>query len=209
MSRKGIFLAISGKKFHGKTEIAKYFQHQFSFHELCFATPLKQVTEAAFDFSFSQLHDSALKEIDDPRWNFSPRQAMQVIGDMFREDLPKRLYGTQDFWIQKLGRNLELYCRELEDKKISPRVVVSDLRMPDEFRFLQKNGFRILRVVRPCLDMSSQGFGNSTQKHSSETSLDNLELYMPDFMIVNDGSLEDMHTKLDKVFHDLLQLYYM
>jgi len=67
-------------------------------------------------------------------------------------------------------------------------IFVSDVRFPNEYDALKKLGFLIVKIERS---------GNENlRNHESETALEGYEW---DFIIDNNGSLEDFHDKLDKL----------
>jgi hypothetical protein len=65
-------------------------------------------------------------------------------------------------------------------------VVVTDVRFPNEVRAITCHGGVVLRIVRP-------GVGPANG-HASETAIDDFVL----LMLVNDGTLDDLHRKLDE-----------
>ena len=79
----------------------------------------------------------------------------------------------------------------------SPNVYVTDVRFRNEFDALKAQGFVMVKLIRPL--PSDERFDVANQKsHSSETELDS-EGIIWDFVIVNDGSLEEFYEKLDLV----------
>ena len=103
---------------------------------------------------------------------------LQFVGEGFR-----KLYG-EDIWINKLV------------EKINPDndTYVSDLRYPNEFQKLKDLGFITVKINRPNRIIDRD------PNHISETALDN---YKFDYEIDNDGTLEDLHDKLDKLISNL------
>jgi len=177
-------VALSGKRGHGKSTLAHYLIEHHGFQEFCFANPLKKAVAEIFGFSDYQLYDPQGKETIDPFWGVTPREVLQVCGtELFRDRLPQSLPTTENLWIKALFRKLQ----DLEDEA---RVVVSDCRFPDEWKFMRALGAKMVRVVRPRL-VADEALAH----HPSETALDNLDLYTPDEVFVNDGTSEELVQK--------------
>lgn len=73
-------------------------------------------------------------------------------------------------------------------------VFVTDVRFESEFRALKKEGFTLVKLTRAQRSVSTDA---SIRLHSSETSL---ELAPWDFVVCNDGGLEQLYPKLDWIF---------
>ena len=103
---------------------------------------------------------------------------LQFIGEGFR-----KLYG-EDIWVNKLV------------EKINPDndTYVSDLRYPNEFQKLKDLGFITVKINRPNRIIDRD------PNHISEIALDN---YKFDYEIDNDGTLEDLYNKLNKLMGEL------
>ncbi len=154
-------LAFSGYKQSGKDTAANFLMEAYDFKKIAFATPLKITCAATFRFSYEQLYDDKLKEEIDPRWGFSPRQALQKVGtELFRDNLPKYLpVGEGEIW----KKSFEIWLKELLSRNPKAKVAIVDCRYPDEAHFLRNLGFSIVRIKKEGQD-SSDG-------HCSETSI--------------------------------------
>lgn len=84
-------------------------------------------------------------------------------------------------WIDLLVRRVGI----LHDRDI----IVTDVRFADEFEALKKLGFTMVRLVRT--EKSEQ-----VPTHASETSAFDLPW---DDIIINDGTLEELYSKLDSL----------
>jgi len=102
------------------------------------------------------------------------RFVWQGIGKMMREEVQK------DYWIQ------QEYQEYLKDKNLYDNIlgVVTDVRYRNEADFFVQNNFPLIRIYRPGVF--------SSDSHESEVELDN---YNFDYVIVNDGSIEDLKQK--------------
>lgn len=108
------------------------------------------------------------------------RHILQYVGtDVIRKQAP-------DFWVDFISSVLT-YFNENWDW-----VLIPDSRFPNEIDKLASNGFDVthIRVVRPNF---KSPLTEEQQKHPSETALDDVE---PDFYIYNEGSIEDLETKI-------------
>lgn len=103
----------------------------------------------------------------------SKRKLLQFVGT----DIARNLCGT-NFWVDKL------------DSSGCSNIVVTDVRFPNEADKIRELGGFIITVERPGLE--------STDTHISEQ--------LPcvgDYTIVNDGTLDDLATKVEELFNEL------
>lgn len=104
------------------------------------------------------------------------RSLLQYVGtDIVRKQQP-------DFWVKFLSDILCMFSDEWE------YVLIPDVRFPNEIEYMRRAGFPVthLRVTRPGFD---NGLSEQQKSHPSETALDDC---MPDAVIYNSGSLEDL-----------------
>jgi hypothetical protein len=169
-------VGISGKKRSGKNTIAEYLGRAYGFKEAAYADPLKTAARAIFGLTPAHT-DGELKEIVIPRWGLSPRQIMQRLGT-------EAMRGTfgEDVWIKSLFARIEGEAR----------VVVSDVRFPNEADAVREDGGIVVRVERPGLV--------STDDHPSETALDGYEF---DVVLLNAGTIGGLYAKVDWLFEKI------
>ena len=101
---------------------------------------------------------------------------LQKVGtDIVREQRP-------NFWVDILS----LFPNEWDF------VIIPDSRFPNEIDSLKQAGLSVihLRVRRENFESPLTA---EQQNHPSETALDHV---VPDFLIVNDGTLEDLYNKV-------------
>lgn len=184
--------AISGKRGAGKDAIADVLVKEFGFWRIGLADPMKRFLLHEEVFTKEQLFGpSENREEVDPRWNKSARQALQTLGTEWGRNF------CEDLWIQILIRDAQR-IQKLEGKNI----VVTDIRFSNELEALDKAGARLVRVRRPELAKRSSikdadfDVFESTAKHASETSLDDVSDDRFDQCLQNDGTLEDLHEKV-------------
>jgi hypothetical protein len=171
-----VLVGISGKAGSGKDTLATAIVKNLPLSRVThFAEPLKDAVRDIFGFSYDQVNDSQLKEIIDPYWGISPRQALQKLGTEGCRDV----FG-KDIWVKSfLQRALSTYS------PISG-LVVADVRFIEEFTALKRCGAVMVRIHR---NVST----TSHTTHSSETGLDGQDLDW-DFVIDNHGTLEELKS---------------
>ena len=187
-----LIIGVCGKKSHGKNAVANILYTHYGYQRIAFADHVKQVCMSTWGFLYNQLEDAALKEQVDPRWGFSPRQAMQMVGTgMGRKMHP-------DTWVRKVmdtiktaqmghpvqvpGIDGTLITKHSPDKKTPyNHWCVSDVRYPNEAEAIRAERGRVIKVVRSGMP--------DTDTFESEMSVDGVD---GDDLIQNDGSLEDL-----------------
>jgi hypothetical protein len=164
----GQIIAFTGPISCGKSTAARYLTTNYNFIRHYFAKPLKEMLKL---LGLTEEHvNGSLKE--KPCWMLggaSPRYAMQTLGTEWGRNL---IHG--DLWAMA-WRNTRPGNRD---------IVVDDLRFPNELEILRSLGGIIVKVVRPGLAYS--------EKHESEAH------DLPyDFIITNDGTIEDLYRKIE------------
>jgi len=79
----------------------------------------------------------------------------------------------------------------------SENMYVSDVRFKNEFHMLKKQGFKMIRLVRKQRESTNI---ESIEKHKSEIDLLDLPDNDWDYIIYNDGTMEELYTILDKIY---------
>ena len=108
------------------------------------------------------------------------RSLLQKVGtDIVREQRP-------NYWVDFVKDMLSMFPNEWDF------VLIPDSRFPNEIDGLKQSGFNVihLRVRRENFESP---LTTEQQNHPSETALDHV---VPDFLIVNDGTLEDLYNKV-------------
>lgn len=201
----------------GKDTVADYLASDFSFKKMMFANQIKEIVIQVFGFPREHVYGpSHLREIGDPRYPFSgtcpwchnpcyrsaegaeddakywqcmecsqrllqkvfypkyvtPRLALTTLGT----EWGRTLYN--DIWASKTLRDAEMSERN---------IVITDMRYKNEFNLAKRKGAMFLRITRPGITPST---------HSSETELLDIPDSEFDFVLRNDGSLDDLYEKL-------------
>jgi hypothetical protein len=131
----------------GKGTVASQLVSGYNFRQDSFAAGLKDACAVIFDWPRHMLEGDTSesrewREIVDPWWseqlsipNFSPRYALQIIGtDALRNNF------HQDLWFLTLQNRIR--------KNPNQHVVISDVRFPNEIKFIQEAGGVLIRVNR-------------------------------------------------------------
>lgn len=204
-----MLIGIIGKKGSGKDTIAQYLAKEYNFQTYAFAEPLKRSIQKMFDLSDKQLYDEKYKEEIDPRWGVSPRELFQKIGtEFFQRDIytyfPNLQVQPRLFWVKHFQ---QWYLSEIE-KNPDLKILVTDVRFLHEFKAIKELGGMIFKVER--LAGESHYDKNVThphyeqyKTHTSETELDDLEYQNIDYLIGNNGTIEDLFETV-RSFMDLL-----
>lgn len=168
---RGIIIGLAGKKNSGKSEVARILVRHRGFTEATFAGELKATARRLYGLSNEQVNGTQEeKEAIDPRWGLSPRQILQRLGtNVGREVHPLT-------WIRALERVI--------DAEPHYPWVVPDARFQNEVNSLRARGATILCIVRPGLQ--------SSDDHASESG----DGIVPDALVINDGTLEELETKV-------------
>src|ERR1700733_2951846 len=148
---------------------------------------VKDIAKIAFHLTEEQVNDNQLKEQQISHlYNRTPRIIMQMIyKELFTESLSKIFpeYGKL-FFIHHMERQLDTINK-------SPKIIITDLRSPEYASYL-KNKYKtlIIKIIRNSND--------AKDSHISETEIDNF--YSFDYLIENDGCLNELYSKLDLLF---------
>jgi hypothetical protein len=182
-------IGICGKKFNGKDTIADHLVKHYGYTKISLADSLKRAMKEIFGFSDEQLWGDK-KEVVDEFWKITPREVLQFVGtDCFRN-----VFGTNfshignNIWILSLQRNIDIMVQQGIKK-----IVVPDVRFPNEAQLIQKYNGTVIRVNR----LFQHASDNDT--HASETSID---LIQPNHIIINDSLLQ-LYNDIDELVKHL------
>jgi len=112
------------------------------------------------------------------------RRLLQLWGTDYR-----RVLCDRNYWVDRL--------REKIDKSSCKRIVISDMRFKNEFRFIEeKHGFTI--------NVFGRVVNESGQNHSSENNLDNMNF---EYNIWNGSTFQDLWRSVDQAVADMENRY--
>lgn len=189
-----MIIGIMGAVGSGKDTCGDYFVRAHGFRKVSFAKRVKDVAHAAFGWDRELLEGAtaesrAWRERVDPAWGFSPRHALQKIGtEMFRMHL------DADIWV-KAVRN-EIMANPEQN------FVITDVRFENEVDTIKALGGRIVYVERgrqPAWTADARA--GRTYDESYGIHVTDWNSYAltgrADVSIFNNGSLEDLHARLE------------
>lgn len=103
------------------------------------------------------------------------RKLLQDLG------MAARAYNDQ-FWINSAAAKI----RQMESWwKVKPKCVWTDIRFENEAEFVRNRGGIIIRIVKQ----------NSNQSDFHESELNQLDI-VADYLVVNSGTIEELHNKI-------------
>jgi hypothetical protein len=189
-----MIIGIAGRARSGKDTCAEYLVENHGFTNYKFAGPIKEACQEIFLWGCRHT-DGELKEVVDPFWGISPREAMRFIGlELFRQALPNLSAGfkreTEDsIWVKRFKK-----WYEDKTKVRTYDVVISDVRFPNEAEIIQDMGGKVIRLKTPEID-------NNGSTHGTESMVD---FIIPDIIIDNrDYSESFLKKSIEEIYQEL------
>ena len=206
-----MIVGVSGFIGSGKDTLADYLITFKGFRRMSFAEPLKDAISAIFGWDRELLegrtaHSREWREQVDTWWakrldlpHLTPRFVLQQWGT----EVGRRAF-HDDIWIASVENKL---------RSIKDNIVLSDARFPNELRAIKRAGGVNIRVNRgdnpswydAALSLSLDPKNIEAKKllenqgvHASEYSSVGLE---HDYYISNDGTVDELHRKIDSVIN--------
>lgn len=178
-------LALAGGLRVGKSEAEKYLVDMFDCSPFDFSDALKD------DF-----HETFPMIKRTPK----PRKGYQLYGQLMRF-----VYG-ENHWVNKCFDYVDVVAMEAFrfDNTFTP--LITGVRQPNEFQRLREEGYFIIRISAPKelqIQRSLEAgdvFKEEDLMHETEITLMNEKV---DYDIVNDGTIQDLHKKIDAVMLDI------
>lgn len=180
-----LFLSLLARAGHGKTTASKFFERAYGAKTISLAGPLKRAAKKVMGFTDEQLYGTqAQKEAIDPRFGFSARQFLQLLGtDGLRDEFDKDIHLDT---LVKLTARDQHPRQAFGDAEIQRRenqiYIVDDCRFPNEVAYFNRIaghplarlfcwagvGGATIKIV--CTDAPAPVGSMAT--HASETSID-------------------------------------
>ena len=173
-----IIIGIVGRIGSGKTTVSGHLCEKYAFKKYSIAEPLKKIG-LILGFTEKELYvDKTTVNAD---FGVTGREFLQKFGtEICRELLPTIIPGMESIWI----RLLKKYFRGKSDKA---RIIIDDVRFPDELEALKEFGAVIIELKRGEEDTSEN-------RHASEFNIEGA-----DHVIENNGCLLELFNAIDSI----------
>ena len=207
-----MLIGLNGKAKSGKDTSADIIVNKYGFVKMSLADPLKRFCFEVFDFSEEQLWGASEHRNElDMRYPIkdgylSPRIVLQQLGTEWgREMYP-------DIWVNyaiKVAKALNSAYENKDNLFYNGRdglytefsgecpykgVIISDCRFKNELAGVRNEGGILIRVKR-----KASGIDGELGNHVSEVEMEDVPDSFFDFVIENDGSLQDLNLKIEKI----------
>lgn len=174
-----LIVGLCGPAGVGKDTAADYLVHHQGFVRYAFADPLRDMIEALLvsaGLDYAYIYERHLKEQPIPGLDISYRQLAQTLGTEWGRGL------TEDLWLRLAALNLGLPLAPVHD-----RIVITDVRFPNEAAWVESHQGRVVRIFRSS---------DAVRPHISEQLV---EAIKPWTHIDNTGHLDELHQQLDEM----------
>ncbi|WP_338461594.1 hypothetical protein V5G20_17880 [Brevibacillus borstelensis] len=188
-------IALTGRMRSGKDAVAAHLTQQYGFVRFAFGDGIRKVCRELFPDQFAN--------------DRKPRALLQGVGQAMRAFDP-------DVWInatmRKIGDHIALendladYDRAIGESVNPIRIVITDVRQPNEVARLRAEGFVIIRVnasdetrIQRMID-AGDTFDDDTLTHETEQHVDSFAV---DYEIDNNGSLAELYAQVDEIMADI------
>lgn len=162
-------IGLVGRSRVGKDTVAEIIMEDLPEYELRrLSAPLKKAIKELYDFNVSQI-ETDLKEKTDRRWNKTPRECIVSLTEYMMG------YMGTDFFTKRLYGEVDL----------PEYIIIPDVRYEHDIREIHNRGGIIIKVEKT----------HNTVRHPFE---DNIDDMVGDFLIKNDGSIDDLQSNLRK-----------
>ena len=181
MTRDPLIIGLTGLAGAGKDTVADRLCAKYGFERHAFAEPIRDMLTALLTgagIDYAHLFERDLKELPVPGIGISGRRMMQTLGTEWGRSLDTEL------WVRVAAVTLGL--DDLPNSSpVHDRIVLTDVRFPNEAAWIRSLGGYTWRVVRPA---------PAVAEHVSEQHINQLP---SDLSIDNSGTLEDLHDEVD------------
>lgn len=180
-------VAVISEAGGGKDFLADYLIHNYGYTRYAFADHVRSVAKMWFPDLYG---DGKNKN----------RALLQSIGTQFRAI-------DEDVWIKLMFKDIdEEAATRRRFKESQEFIVITDCRMPNEYKALKERGFNFIRinvdeeVRKQRLLNRGDKFTETDMKHHTESFYSKFEC---DYTITNNGTQEEAYRQLDEVLDKL------
>lgn len=206
MDANSIKIAICGQLRAGKSTVSEHLVHNHGFQPVSFGAELKSHADKLF--AFSDVYKSEPIVVDDEQFGGTrtigkrkPRRLYQDFGEKMRELDPS-------IWIGHAAEKVRLIELIAAANGEQARIVIDDLRQPNEYDWARANGFTIVRVNAPDelrierAKAAGDDFSIEDLRHPTEMYVQDFEV---DFDIWNGVGVEsvELERKIDAILSEL------
>ena len=127
----------------------------------------------------------------------------------FDESLAKDRDGYQWFGQTMRARMGDIWIRHLNKtmtQSPSAHTFISDMRQPNEYKDLKRQGFLMVRIWTPentrieRMREAGEEVNLDFLRHETESHIDDFDY---DALIINDGTLEQLYEKIEKLYEEI------
>lgn len=183
----GKLIGLTGQMGSGKDTVAQFIIDNTA--EKCqtfsFADPLKQALSGMLQEPLDFFEDRTLKELES---DVIPGHTRRELMQWFGTDVGRKNFG-EDFWIRVADQRIRR-----GDLKVYNNLIQTSIRFDNEADWIRSLGGSIVHVIRK----SNPHVTNSS--HSSEKPV---KTNPRDYVLFNNGSLEDLENETVKIINDL------
>jgi adenylate kinase family enzyme len=199
-----LIIGVLGLIGSGKNTVGEILKKDYGFEQLSFANVLKDSVSVMFDWPRHLLEGDTdesrnFREKEDKFWSkkfnrsITPRSILQQFGtEVVRNNL------LQNFWVYSLEKRMNK----------NKNYVLTDVRFKNEIEWLKSQNSTLIQIQRGIqphwYSIALQAYSGNTK--AREFMLKNIHLSEwdwigtdVDFLIENDGSLEDLKEKVDSM----------
>lgn len=200
-----MIISVSGKFRSGKDTVAKMISAElmksgYKTHRIAFADSLKQIVEILtgeirtnlsdskdFSYPYTDFNETQ-KNTYLPMWEMTLGTMLQKLGtDVMRDHF------NENVWINSvLNKIVHVPANDV--------VIVTDTRFINEIFALKYKGCICIKVVGDPTKAAEES--TRSKVHQSETDLDSYDAF--DYVIKNDGTLEDLNNKIKFIVDKIL-----
>lgn len=183
-----MIIGMLGQKRVGKDSAADYIcAYHPMFTKVSLAEPMKRAIMAIFDWTDEHVNGS-LKEVVDPFWGISPRQALTSLGTEWAQKVLCEMF---PMFATVTGR--KLWVKSLLRKHQGKDIVIADVRFQHEVDAIREIGGKIIKIERPSLV--------NTDTHESEQAW---KITTYDDLIINDDTLTKYYQRVEMTLLKIL-----
>ena len=205
-NNKPVLLGLCGFSDSGKDTVAEYLIKNYNFNKVAFGDSLKNSISYTFDIPTYLWYSK--EWVSEPCATFggkTPRELLQYYGT----DVARKI--NPDVWVNKVR-----YKMESLSQGMNKRIILTDIRFPNELKLLQEFGGKLVYVYKPGLVpyklvklvriLGINTFTKSivsllaNKKYSHVSELNSISLReQADHVLYNVTSLDSLYTQIDKL----------